>query len=78
LLTYDSTLQLKHNYTFAQWAQVNTGSGLPAGKFGLLGAAEGLSYLSIAVGIAIIGFQFSELDYSLKDLFGFDHGGICE
>ena len=32
--------------------KVKTGSGLPAGPGGLLGAAEGLSFLAIVVGLA--------------------------
>ena len=37
--------------------QVTTGSGLPAGPAGILGAAEGWSYLSLVLAIAATGAQ---------------------
>lgn len=37
--------------------QVKTGSGLPAGPSGLLGAVEGFSYLSLLAGIVVFGLQ---------------------
>lgn len=38
-------------------AQVKTGSGLPAGPAGLLGAVEGFSYLSLLAGIVVAGLN---------------------
>lgn len=40
--------------------QVKTGSGLPAGPAGLLGAVEGFSYLSLLAGIVVFGLQLAE------------------
>lgn len=39
------------------YTKVKTGSGLPVGPSGLLGAAEGFSYLSLVVGIIVAGLQ---------------------
>lgn len=41
-------------------AQVRTGSGLPAGPSGLLGAVEGLSYLTLVASIAAFTLTFLE------------------
>ena len=38
-----------------------TGSGLPAGPLGLLGAVEGVSFLTCAAGLVVLGFQL--VDY---------------
>jgi hypothetical protein len=38
--------------------KVSTGSGLPAGPTGLLGAAEGVSYLTLLAGIVAFGAKF--------------------
>ena len=43
--------------------KVQTGSGLPAGKFGLLGAAEGLAFLAIVAGLVVLGFQLADYGY---------------
>ena len=39
------------------YTKVETGSGLPAGPSGVLGAAEGFSYLSLVIGIVVAGLQ---------------------
>ena len=39
------------------------GSGLPAGPAGLLGAAEGLSFLAIAVGLVVLVLQVTNYGY---------------
>lgn len=41
--------------------KLGSGSGLPPGKFGLLGAAEGLSYMSVAVGLVVLYFQIQDV-----------------
>lgn len=41
--------------------QVRTGSGLPAGPAGLLGAVEGFSYLSLLAGVVVFGLQAAGL-----------------
>lgn len=40
--------------------KVRTGSGLPAGPFGLLGAAEGLAYLTLVGIVVVFGLQIYE------------------
>jgi hypothetical protein len=40
--------------------KASTGSGLPAGPAGLLGAVEGFSYLSLLAGIVVFGLKFAE------------------
>ena len=45
------------------WTKTTTGSGLPAGPIGLLGLAEGLSFLAAAVGLAVLGFQVADYGY---------------
>jgi hypothetical protein len=39
------------------------GSGLPAGPGGLLGAAEGLSFLAIVVGLVVLVLQVTNYGY---------------
>jgi hypothetical protein len=39
------------------YSKSQTGSGLPAGPSGLLGAAEGFSFLSLGVGIVVAALQ---------------------
>ena len=39
------------------------GSGLPAGPGGLLGAAEGLSYVAIAAGAVVLLLQVTNYGY---------------
>mmetsp|Transcript_18683 Transcript_18683/g.35047 ORF Transcript_18683/g.35047 Transcript_18683/m.35047 type:complete len:169 (-) Transcript_18683:94-600(-) len=39
---------------WSEWTLKSTGCGLPAGPFGLLGAAEGLSYLAV---LGLVGFN---------------------
>lgn len=39
------------------WTKKETGSGLPAGPSGILGAAEGFSYLSLAAGISVFALN---------------------
>ena len=43
--------------------KVTTGSGLPSGPANLLGAAEGLSFLSAVAGLAVLSFQLSDYGY---------------
>ena len=49
--------------------QAKTGSGLPAGPAGLLGAVEGFSYLSLLAGLVVFGLQLAEKG-SLPGMFG--------
>lgn len=42
---------------WSAYTKVQTGSGLPAGPSGLLGAAEGLSYLALLGGIVVFGLN---------------------
>jgi len=37
--------------------KARTGSGLPAGPYGLLGAAEGVAYLTVAAIAVVFGLQ---------------------
>ena len=43
--------------------QVKTGSGLPAGPGGILGAAEGLGFLAVLAGVVVLGFQIADYGY---------------
>ena len=56
--------------------KVRTGSGLPAGPYGLLGAAEGLAYIAIVAGLVVLGFQFSDYGY-LPNAVPVQ-GGVCK
>ena len=50
-----------HDWTISySWWQVRTGSGLPAGPSGLLGAVEGFSYLTLVASIAAFTLTFLE------------------
>ena len=42
--------------------KMTTGSGLPAGPAGLLGAAEGLSFLSILAGVGVLALLVGQLN----------------
>lgn len=42
---------------WSAYTKVQTGSGLPAGPSGLLGAAEGFSYLALLGGIIVFGLN---------------------
>lgn len=42
---------------WSAYTKVQTGSGLPAGPSGLLGAAEGFSYLALLAGIIVFGLN---------------------
>lgn len=42
------------------YTKSKTGSGLPNGPFGLLGAVEGFSYLSLLAILVVFGLQFLE------------------
>jgi hypothetical protein len=44
-------------------AVIFQGSGLPAGPAGLLGAAEGLSFLAIVAGIVVLVAQLTHYGY---------------
>ena len=37
-------------------SKVTTGSGLPAGPAGMIGLAEGLSFLSVTAGVAVLAY----------------------
>jgi len=39
------------------YTKTQTGSGLPAGPAGVLGAAEGFSYLALAAGVAVFALK---------------------
>ena len=52
------------------------GSGLPAGPGGILGLAEGLSFLSILTGLFVLGFQI--IDYGYIPNAVPMEGGMCE
>jgi hypothetical protein len=43
------------------YTKKQTGSGLPAGPGGLLGAAEGFSYLALAIGVIVFGLNSAGL-----------------
>lgn len=45
------------------YTKVRTGSGLPNGPYGLLGAVEGLSYLTVLAIVVVFGLQFVERGY---------------
>ena len=48
---------------------------MPAGENGLLGAAEGLSFLTAAAGLAVLGFQV--VDYGYIPNAVPVEGGVC-
>jgi hypothetical protein len=48
---------------------------LPAGPLGLLGAAEGLSFLSAVAGLAVLGFQLADYGYLPEAVP--TEGGVC-
>lgn len=48
---------------WSAYTKVKTGSGLPNGPFGLLGASEGLSYLALLGAIIVFGFQIVDYGY---------------
>lgn len=48
---------------WSAFSKVTTGSGLPAGKMGLLGAAEGLSYVAFGLGLVLLWLQVTEVGY---------------
>ena len=48
---------------------------LPAGPGGLLGAAEGLSFLTAVAGLAVLGFQLADYGYVPEAVPV--QGGIC-
>jgi len=60
---------LLHDHSFFYWYGAiiilleYQGSGLPAGPAGILGAAEGLSFLSIAVGLTVFFLQITNYGY---------------
>lgn len=43
------------------YTKKETGSGLPAGPGGVLGAAEGFSYLSLVAGVVVAGLNAAGL-----------------
>jgi len=45
------------------YTKVKTGSGLPSGPFGLLGAVEGLSYLTLVGIVVVFGLQYLDYGY---------------
>ena len=54
----------------------NQGSGLPAGKYGLLGAAEGLSFLAVFAGLIVLVLQVTNYGY-IPNAVPME-GGICQ
>lgn len=52
------------------------GSGLPAGPGGILGLAEGLSFLSIFTGLLVLGFQIMDYGY-IPNAVPME-GGMCQ
>ena len=61
-------LQLFAPLQFARWGyrgppHCRLSQGLPNGPFGLLGAAEGVSYLAILAGLVVLGFQVTDYGY---------------
>jgi hypothetical protein len=51
------------NSESCDYSSEQQGSGLPAGPGGLLGAAEGLSFLAIAVGLVVLVLQVTNFGY---------------
>jgi hypothetical protein len=49
--------------TFFIFDGISQGSGLPAGPGGLLGAAEGLSFLAILAGLVVLVLQVTDYGY---------------
>ena len=45
---------------WSAYTKAKTGSGLPPGPAGLLGAVEGFSYLSLLAGVVVFGLQLAE------------------
>eukprot|EP00850_Spirogloea_muscicola_P002754 SM000010S04392 [mRNA] locus=s10:1218228:1219805:- [translate_table: standard] len=43
--------------------KLRSGGGLPAGPFGLLGAAEGLSYLTLLAAVVVFSLQLAQYGY---------------
>ena len=54
----------------------NEDTGLPAGKLGLLGLAEGLSFLAIVAGVVVLGLQVTNYGYIPNAVP--TEGGICQ
>ena len=52
-----SYLQLLGLLGWSIYTKVKTGKGLPSGPSGLIGAAEGLSYLTVLVAVGVFGFE---------------------
>ena len=59
-------------FTWSVATKVKTGSGLPAGPAGLLGAAEGLSFLTVLGGIVVVVLNLGEYGGFLKE------GTVCD
>ena len=60
---------------FSLFTKIKQGRGLPAGPGGLLGAAEGLSFVAIFVGLVVLTFQI--LDYNYIPNAVPMEGGMC-
>lgn len=52
------------------------GSGLPAGKFGLLGLAEGLAFLALFAGVIVLVLQLTNFGY-IPNAIPME-GGMCQ
>lgn len=61
--------------TFFIFDGILQGSGLPAGPGGLLGAAEGLSFLAILAGLVVLVLQVTDYGY-VPNAVPMD-GGMC-
>ncbi|RAK50800.1 hypothetical protein DJ021_18550, partial [Phenylobacterium hankyongense] len=48
---------------WSAYTKVKTGSGLPNGPLGLLGAVEGVSYLTVLAIAVVFGLQFLDRGY---------------
>ena len=52
------------------------GSGLPAGPYGLLGAAEGVSFLAVLAGLIVLVLQVTNFGY-IPNAVPME-GGMCQ
>lgn len=55
-------------FIWSALTKVKTGGGLPAGPAGLLGGAEGLSYLTVVGSVIVAGLNFAEFGGLTKSI----------
>jgi hypothetical protein len=60
---------------FSAFTKFKSGRGLPPGPNGLLGAAEGLGFVAVTVGVVVLAFQI--LDYQYIPNAVPMEGGMC-